>query len=61
MHSNTVHRIIFHGTKRQRYTHFRAQSLGFRVRFWFLLFDRNRAQSGYEKDQSCLIGLQPEF
>jgi hypothetical protein len=27
--------------------------------FWFLLFDCNRAHSGYEKDQSCSIGFQP--
>jgi hypothetical protein len=58
MHSNTVHRI-FYGTKRQRRTHFRTQSCGFWVHFWFLLFNWNRAQSGYEKDQSCLIGFQP--
>jgi hypothetical protein len=37
-------------TKRQRQTYFRAQSCGFWVFFWFLLFDCNRAQSGYEKD-----------
>jgi hypothetical protein len=52
MHSNTVHRIIFYGTERQRRAHFHAQSCGFLVLFWFLFFDCNRAQLGYEKDQS---------
>jgi hypothetical protein len=46
MHSKMVHRIIFYSTKRQRRTHFRAQSCGFLGLFGFLLFDCNRAQSG---------------
>jgi hypothetical protein len=34
-------------TKWQRRTHFRAQSCGFLGFFLFLLFDCNRAQSGF--------------
>jgi hypothetical protein len=50
MYSSTVHQIIFYGTKRQRCTHFRAQSCDFWVLFRFLLFDCNRAQSGSRPD-----------
>jgi hypothetical protein len=41
-------------TKRQNCTHFRARSCGylFFFFFWFLLFDCNCAQSGYEKDRT---------
>jgi hypothetical protein len=44
MHNKMVHRIIFYSTKWKRHTHFRAQSCGFWVIFWFLLFDCNGLQ-----------------